>query len=80
MRKQANQKPGPDCQAVVLQVVAGSFPICGVLIKRHLVECRQEIRTGRDGLVHGQSVTDEHNGWNRTETVLENLAAALRRR
>lgn len=80
MRKQANQKPGPDCQTVVLQMAAGSFMICGLLIERHLVEGRQEIRTGRDSVVHGQNVTDEHNGWNSTETVIEYLAAALRRR
>ena len=52
----------------------------GDLLESHLVEGRQDIRNGRDGLLYGQSVTDGCIGWDSTEAVLENLAAAVRSR
>ena len=60
------------------QIAGGSFLVSGVLLESHLVEGRQDIRSGRDGLLYGQSVTDGCIGWDSTEAVMEKLAAAVR--
>lgn len=65
---------------VAQQIAAGSILVGGILLESHLVEGRQDIRSGRDGLLYGQSVTDGCIGWDSTEAVLENLAAAVRSR
>ena len=62
------------------QVAAGSQAICGVLLESHLVEGRQDIRDGRNGLTYGQSVTDGCIGWETTVQTLENLAGGARQR
>ncbi|MBC7469436.1 MAG: 3-deoxy-7-phosphoheptulonate synthase, partial [Ramlibacter sp.] len=46
----------------------------------HLVEGRQDIVRGREGLVYGQSVTDGCIGWDSTVAVVSQLAAAVRAR
>jgi 3-deoxy-7-phosphoheptulonate synthase len=60
------------------QIAKGSRVICGVMLESHLVEGRQEIVTGRQGLRYGQSVTDACLGWDATIEVLERLAEAMR--
>jgi 3-deoxy-7-phosphoheptulonate synthase len=50
------------------------------MLESHLVEGRQDIRDGRNGLNYGQSVTDACIGWETTTEVLANLADAARRR
>ncbi|MBC7601852.1 MAG: 3-deoxy-7-phosphoheptulonate synthase [Ramlibacter sp.] len=62
------------------QIAAGSQAICGVLLESHLVEGRQDIRDGRNGLVYGQSVTDGCIGWESTVKTLEALALGARQR
>jgi 3-deoxy-7-phosphoheptulonate synthase len=62
------------------QVAAGSTAICGVLLESHLVEGRQDIVQGREGLRYGQSVTDGCIGWDSTVAVVEQLAGAARQR
>ena len=62
------------------QVAGGSGSIAGVLLESHLVEGRQDIVDGRQGLVYGQSVTDGCIGWDSTVAVIEQLAAAVRTR
>jgi 3-deoxy-7-phosphoheptulonate synthase len=62
------------------QVAGGSRSIAGVLLESHLVEGRQDIVNGRQGLVYGQSVTDGCIGWDSTEAVTGQLAAAVRTR
>ena len=62
------------------QVAAGSRAIAGVLLESHLVEGRQDIVRGREGLVYGQSVTDGCIGWDSTVAVVGQLAAAVRAR
>src|SRR6185369_1105969 len=59
---------------IARQVAAGSTAIAGILLESHLVEGRQDIVQGRDGLRYGQSVTDGCIGWDATADVLENLA------
>ena len=57
------------------QMVAGSKAITGVMIESHLVEGAQKKPD-----TYGQSITDACIGWETTETVLEELAAAVRGR
>ena len=65
---------------VAAQIESGSRGICAVMLESHLVEGRQDIRDGRNGLRYGQSVTDACIGWETTTEVLANLADAARRR
>jgi 3-deoxy-7-phosphoheptulonate synthase len=62
------------------QIGQGSRAICGVMLESHLVEGRQEIVNGRQGLRYGQSVTDACIGWETTVKVLERLVIARDRR
>jgi 3-deoxy-D-arabino-heptulosonate 7-phosphate (DAHP) synthase len=62
------------------QIAAGSRDICGVMLESHLVEGRQNIEHGRNGLRYGQSVTDACLGWETTTRVLQELAEAVRQR
>jgi 3-deoxy-7-phosphoheptulonate synthase len=50
------------------------------MLESHLVEGKQAIVSGREGLRYGQSVTDACIGWEETAGVLERLAAAARQR
>ena len=71
----------PDVAAdLARQVAAGSRSIAGVLLESHLVDGRQDITNGLQGLVYGQSVTDGCIGWDSTEAVIGRLAAAVRSR
>jgi len=62
------------------QIAGGSRFVAGVLLESHLVEGRQDIVEGRQGLSYGQSVTDGCIGWDTTVDVLEQLAGAVRSR
>jgi 3-deoxy-7-phosphoheptulonate synthase len=63
---------------VASQIAHGSRAICGVMLESHLVEGRQEITNGRQGLCYGQSVTDACIGWETTVEVLERIATVVR--
>ena len=65
---------------VAKQIAACSSAICGVMLESHLVEGRQDIVRGRQGLRYGQSVTDACIGWETTVEVLEQFTDAVRRR
>ncbi len=60
-------------------IAAGEKRIFGVMIESHLVAGRQEVTAGAD-LVYGQSITDACLGWGETETLVRELAEAVRRR
>jgi 3-deoxy-7-phosphoheptulonate synthase len=64
---------------VASQIRAGNHAITGVMIESHLVEGRQDVTPGQ-ALTYGQSITDACLGWADTQTVLANLAAAVRDR
>jgi 3-deoxy-7-phosphoheptulonate synthase len=64
---------------IAAQVAAGSHAIFGVMLESFLVDGRQEPQKGKE-LVFGQSITDACIGWDRTEPVLAELAAAVRAR
>jgi 3-deoxy-7-phosphoheptulonate synthase len=61
------------------QVARGSRAIFGVMIESNLVEGRQNVVPGQP-LVYGQSITDPCIDWDATESVLGELAAAVRAR
>ncbi|ROR11096.1 3-deoxy-7-phosphoheptulonate synthase AroG [Erwinia sp. JUb26] len=64
---------------VAEQIAAGERAIIGVMIESHLVEGNQSLESG-EPLVYGKSVTDGCIGWEDTETVLRQLAAAVKAR
>lgn len=65
---------------IARQIASSSTHICGVMLESHLVEGRQDIVNGRQGLRYGQSVTDACIGWDATVATLQTLAAAVRQR
>ncbi len=66
---------------VAEQLAAGSKAITGVMIESHLVEGNQKADgKTREELVYGQSITDACINWDTTETVLRQLAEAVKAR
>ncbi|MCS3430940.1 3-deoxy-7-phosphoheptulonate synthase AroG [Klebsiella sp. BIGb0407] len=61
------------------QVATGEKAIVGVMIESHLVEGNQNLESN-EPLVYGKSVTDACIGWEDTEVVLRQLAAAVKAR
>ncbi len=61
------------------QVAAGDRRIIGVMLESHLVAGRQDAVPGKP-LVYGQSITDACIGWDDTDPLLRELAAAVRAR
>jgi 3-deoxy-7-phosphoheptulonate synthase len=61
------------------QISGGDRRIMGAMIESHLVAGRQDVVEGED-LVYGQSITDACLGWNKTEPLLRELAAAVQAR
>lgn len=79
----ANSRKKPDRQADVARDIAhqvgrGDRRIFGMMLESHLVEGNQSLGSG--DLVYGQSVTDACMGWERTEPLLHEIAAAVRER
>jgi 3-deoxy-7-phosphoheptulonate synthase len=64
---------------VAAQLASGTQEIFGVMLESFLVDGRQDLEKGKE-LVFGQSITDACMGWERTELVLAELAAAVRDR
>jgi 3-deoxy-7-phosphoheptulonate synthase len=80
----ANSRKIPARQVDVLcdiatQVARGNDSIFGVMIESNLVEGRQNVVSG-EPLTYGQSITDPCINWDNTETVLKELALAVRTR
>ncbi|WP_192457196.1 3-deoxy-7-phosphoheptulonate synthase AroG [Musicola keenii] len=67
------------CEDVSRQIAGGERSIIGVMVESHLVEGNQNL-DGGEPLVYGKSVTDACIGWDDTETLLRQLAAAVRQR
>lgn len=61
------------------QIAGGEKAIIGVMIESYLVEGNQSLKSG-EPLIYGKSVTDACIGWQDTETVLQELAAAVKAR
>lgn len=64
---------------VAQQIINGEQAIVGVMIESHLVEGNQSLESG-EPLVYGKSVTDACIGWDDTDKVLRQLAAAVKQR
>ncbi|MEY4482969.1 MAG: hypothetical protein RL693_421, partial [Verrucomicrobiota bacterium] len=61
------------------QSAGGSRGIVGVMIESHLTEGRQDVKPNQP-VQYGQSITDACISWESTETMLDELAAAVRAR
>jgi 3-deoxy-7-phosphoheptulonate synthase len=66
-------------RALAQQIAGGEQRILGVMIESHLQPGRQELKPGVPPAA-GVSITDGCIGWEQTEEVLRELAAAVRRR
>lgn len=64
---------------VAAQIAAGDNRIVGVMVESHLNPGRQDIEVGKP-LQYGVSVTDACISWDDTETLLRQLAEAVRSR
>ncbi|HGX9822001.1 TPA: 3-deoxy-7-phosphoheptulonate synthase, partial [Klebsiella pneumoniae] len=64
---------------VCQQIAGGERAIMGVMIESHLVEGNQSLESG-EPLTYGKSVTDACIGWEDTETILRQLAEAVKTR
>jgi 3-deoxy-7-phosphoheptulonate synthase len=67
------------CSDVAAQVAAGDQRIFGIMIESNLVEGNQKVVDGK-AETYGQSITDACVNWDTTETMLEELAQAVRKR
>ena len=67
------------CHNVAAQVSNGEKRIIGVMLESHLVEGRQDVVAGQK-LTYAQSVTDACISWESTDTLLRELAEAVRKR
>lgn len=68
-------------KALANQIEKGSSAISSVMIESNLVEGNQSLGDGDlSKLTYGQSVTDACISWETTEDVLEDLAAAVKKR
>jgi 3-deoxy-7-phosphoheptulonate synthase len=80
----ANSSKNPEnqvsvCADIAGQVAAGDTRIIGVMVESHLVGGRQDLIPGKD-LLYGQSVTDGCIDWDKSVSVLEGLAEAVKQR
>ncbi|MBE9515416.1 MAG: 3-deoxy-7-phosphoheptulonate synthase AroG [Proteobacteria bacterium] len=64
---------------VAAQVAGGDSRIMGAMIESHLVAGRQDVATDQ-ALTYGQSITDACINWDDSETILRELADAVRQR
>jgi len=64
---------------IATQVARGSRSIFGLMLESNLVEGRQDVVDGQ-ALTHGQSITDPCIGWPDTDSLLQELATAVRLR
>jgi 3-deoxy-7-phosphoheptulonate synthase len=64
---------------IATQIASGERRITGVMIESHLHDGRQDLLPGQP-LKHGVSITDACLGWDDTEPVLRQLAAAVKQR
>jgi 3-deoxy-7-phosphoheptulonate synthase len=64
---------------IATQVARGSRSIFGIMLESNLVEGRQDVVDGQ-ALTYGQSITDACINWSDTESLLQELATAVRLR
>jgi 3-deoxy-7-phosphoheptulonate synthase len=64
---------------IATQVARGSSSIFGLMLESNLVEGRQDVVAGK-ALTYGQSITDACINWDDTQSLLQELATAVRLR
>ncbi|MTD40642.1 3-deoxy-7-phosphoheptulonate synthase AroG [Erwinia sp. CPCC 100877] len=64
---------------VCSQIAHGEKAIIGVMVESHLVEGNQSLESGKP-MIYGKSVTDACIGWDDTDALLRQLAAAVKAR
>ncbi|MBB5065929.1 3-deoxy-7-phosphoheptulonate synthase [Granulicella mallensis] len=75
-----HRKQGEVCRSVSEQIIASTNRnIMGVMIESNLVAGAQPLVAGKE-LVYGQSITDACIDWPETQTLLRELASAVRER
>jgi 3-deoxy-7-phosphoheptulonate synthase len=74
-----HRKQAAVCHSVSEQVAGGTEQIMGVMIESNLVAGAQSLVKGKT-LVYGQSITDACIDWPETQTLLHELAGAVRKR
>ncbi|KAK7745012.1 3-deoxy-7-phosphoheptulonate synthase [Cytospora paraplurivora] len=79
---QKDHKNQPKVAATLAeQIEKGESSIMGVMIESNINEGNQKVpKEGRAGLKHGVSITDACIGWQDTESVLDTLAQAVKKR
>ncbi|KUI60018.1 Phospho-2-dehydro-3-deoxyheptonate aldolase, phenylalanine-inhibited [Cytospora mali] len=79
---QKNHMNQPKVAAVLAeQIEKGENSIMGVMIESNINEGSQKVpKEGKDGLQYGISITDACIGWQDTESVLDTLAQAVKKR
>ncbi|KAK3337374.1 hypothetical protein B0T19DRAFT_70875 [Cercophora scortea] len=77
-----NHKNQPKvATAIAEQLEKGETGICGVMVESNIGEGSQKVpKEGKEGLVHGVSITDACIGWEDTVSVLDVLAKAVKKR
>lgn len=80
----ANSRKKPERQLYVVrdicqQARGGDHRIIGVMTESHLVGGRQDVKPGQ-ALTYGQSITDACLGWEDSEVLIRELAAAVAER
>jgi len=77
--KKDYRRQGIVCHDVAAQIASGDSRIIGVMIESNLVAGAQPLFPGQP-LVYGQSITDGCIDWAETQTLLAELAAAVKAR
>ena len=74
-----HRKQPAVADALAEQIAGGSRDIFGVMLESHLVEGNQKYKASEPA-TYGKSITDACISWENTGPILENLAAAVRKR
>jgi 3-deoxy-7-phosphoheptulonate synthase len=72
-----HQKQIEVCRDIIHQIKTGQDNIFGLMIESNLVAGRQDYKEGAE-LTYGQSITDACIGWEESETLLHELAEAVK--
>jgi 3-deoxy-7-phosphoheptulonate synthase len=72
-----HQKQIEVCRDIIHQIKTGQDNIFGLMIESNLVAGRQDYKEGAE-LTYGQSITDACIGWEESETLLHELADAVK--
>ena len=72
-----HQKQIEVCRDIIHQIKTGQDNIFGLMIESNLVAGRQNYKEGAE-LTYGQSITDACLGWEESETLLRELAEAVK--